>query len=476
MQQIGTFQDRYGLSLSTSSAEAAERYVDGIDRVFSASVDAEASLLGAIAADEGFALAHAALAPRLQLQGKVEAAKAAAARARELAGGVTRREQQHVEVIATAIGGNPSRALELAREHLAEFPRDGVILQQAASFISSSGRQDRREERLALHDGLASAYGDDWWFLSAHGFAYHELDLFEQSRRLSERSLALCPHNSNASHNLAHVFYETSDHAGGVEFLGEWLQGYEWRAPFHCHLSWHLALFELASGHYQRAMTIYERDINPALVESRTTLEDAASLLWRCELYGYAETPMPWEAVRGLAAKATARAGVAFADAHAALAYAAVSDSAALGRMIDGLRELDTKGHPLAGSIVLPLVQGVAAFGQGEYDETIRLLEPISGQFGRVGGSHAQHEVFEETLLEAYLRAGRFEQAEALLRKRLNRRPTARDYFWRGRAETGGGRAEAAAASVREAQQRWQGADADSRELAALKNLVGAQP
>jgi len=475
MQQIGTFQDRFGLPLSTGSAAAAERYVDGIDRVLSAAVDAELSLMDAISADEGFAMAHAALAPRLQLQGKTDAAKASAARARELTGGLTRRERQHVEVIATAVNGDSPRALALAREHLAEFPRDGAILQQASSLIAGSGARDRREQRLALHERLAPQYGDDWWFLGSHGFACHELDLFEQSRTLSERSLELCPQNSNASHNLAHVFYETSDHTGGVDFLGGWLAGYAWRAPFHCHLSWHLALFELTLGHYRRAMEIYERDITPALVESRTTLEDAASLLWRCELYGCAEAPLPWGAVRDLAARATARAGVAFADVHAAFAYAAVCDEAALGRLIDALRELEARGNGLAGGVVLPLVQGIGAFGQGEYEAAIRLLEPIAGQFVRVGGSHAQREVFEDTLLEACLRAGRFEQAESLLRERLNRRPSARDYFWRGRAEAGSGATEAATSSLREALQRWRGADLDSPEIAALNQLAAVR-
>jgi len=48
----------------------------------------------------------------------------------------------------------------------------------------------------------------------------------------------------------------------------------------------------------------------------------------------------------------------------------------------------------------------------------------------RIGGSNAQREVFEETLVVAYLRAGQVDQAASLLRKRLGRRPSARDLTW----------------------------------------------
>ncbi|MBC9177092.1 tetratricopeptide repeat protein, partial [Roseomonas ludipueritiae] len=54
--------DRRGLPLSTSSDLAAGRYRDGIDLLLSAWPGAAEALEEAIAADPGFALAHAARA------------------------------------------------------------------------------------------------------------------------------------------------------------------------------------------------------------------------------------------------------------------------------------------------------------------------------------------------------------------------------------------------------------------------------
>jgi hypothetical protein len=77
-------QDRYGLSLSTSSEAAASAYRDGIDLMLAAWPGAERALDAAIAADPGFALAHAGRARTHYLYADGRAAKAKTATAREL--------------------------------------------------------------------------------------------------------------------------------------------------------------------------------------------------------------------------------------------------------------------------------------------------------------------------------------------------------------------------------------------------------
>src|SRR5204862_2375273 len=127
--------------------------------------------------------------------------------------------------------------------------------------------------------------------------------------------------------------------------------------------------------------------------------------------------------------KAAPTPGMAFLDAHAALAFTAMGDKAAMAKLIAGLEAL-APTRPIVSEVVLPLARGIDAFGAGGYDEAIRHLEPLDGQLVRVGGSHAQWEVFEDTLLQAYLRAGHLDRAEALLRRRLARRSSARDVVW----------------------------------------------
>ena len=423
-----SLSDRYGLTLSTTSADAARHYQDGMDRLLSYGFGADQSFAAAIAADEGFALGHAGAALFSLFQGDGASAKASIERAVGLTAGVTRRERQHVEALAAIAGGESARGLAQIEEHVKEFPRDALLVNQAGSTIGLGGRADREALRVGFIEGLAHAYGDDWWYQSALGFTYHEVGRYEESRRLSERSLAQYQGNANASHNLAHVCYETVDNEGGIAMLSDWLGGYDRRAPFHCHLAWHVALFELQCGRPERALTIYERDIAPSS-NPRLAMIDGSALLWRFGLYDYQKGPLPWRRLADLATRVT-RSGFIFGDVHAALAYASAGDHAALSTLITGLETLHAKGHPIAGLVALPLVRGVAAYVAGDYAGALGLMESVDGEIHRVGGSHAQWELFEETMVVCLLRLGRLDQAQRLIRRRLGVRSSPRDLAW----------------------------------------------
>ena len=99
------------------------------------------------------------------------------------------------------------------------------------------------------------------------------------------------------------------------------------------------------------------------------------------------------------------------------------------------------------------------------------MIEPVFPQLTRVGGSHAQREVFEDTLLEAYLRAEQFDKAETMLRERLSRRESPRDNFWLARVQADTGNPEFAKTSLELVAQGWQSADEDSAEFGAFNRL-----
>ena len=478
MQKAVEIKDRFGFPLTTSSQTAAEHFVEGVDLFLAQSFGPEESFQRAVEADEGFAAAHAGVALMAMYRVAPAEARASAERARSLAPGASRREQQQVEAIGFFINGQGPKALALIREHLVEFPRDILMLRLASRLMilgcSGSGVANFPQELLGLCKSVAPEYGDDWAFLGQHSFAHHESGLLDEALQLAERSLELHPTNANASHSVAHVFFERGDHSMGGDFLGNWLTGYDNRAPFHVHLSWHHALFQLAMGRYEQAVGLYEEDIRPSVVaKSQISIADSASLMWRLQIYGGSPPPLPWEEVTAQAAPAAEKPGPAFRDAHAALAFAASGYEADLGRMIDGLLTMAGEGNALAREVTLPLVQGISAFAHEDYHEAVRLIEPVFPQLTRIGGSHAQREVFEDTLLEAYLRAEQFDKAEDLLRTRLSRRTSARDMFWLGRAQVGNEQQDQASASFSQASQGWPNADPSSSEMAALHQSAG---
>lgn len=475
-------QDRYGLPLSTHSARAVECFVQGLDLLLEQNFGPEEQFLQAIDADADFALAHSALAYMFHLRAQPAEAKESVQQAQALSRGTSRREQQQIEATALFVAGQGPRAYALIREHLAEYPRDMLMVRLVQRLFmlgcSGAGVPSFPGALFPLMQSVAPAYGDDWAFLGQYAFAHHETGRLYEAQRLAERSLTLRPTNATAAHSAAHVLFEMGDARGGDAFLASWLPTFDARAPYHVHLSWHHALFALAQGHYQRVLDLYETAIRPAVVAKRMpALNDCAALLWRVALYSGSPAPFPPQEACNLAAAAAVRPGPAFRDAHAALAFAVAGDDALMGQMIDRLRGAVQEGDVLAGAVTLPLAQGIQAFAHGEYRAAVNYMEPLFGaphldQLARIGGSHAQREVFEDTMLEAYLRAEQFDKAEAMLRARLQRRASTRDLFWLGRAQRYGAQSEAAQGCLQKVSQQWQDADPSSAEYTALNQLL----
>lgn len=475
-----TIRDRYGLPLTTASPKAAEHYVEGVDLLLEQCYGPEERFQQAIDADEGFALAHAGLALMQMFRSAADDAKASAARAQTLAKYASRRERQHAEAIALFIGGQGPQSLAVILDHLDEFPRDALMMRVSNRLYmlgcSGAGVKNFPDELYAMLHKLEPSYGDDWAFLGQYAFAHHEIGRLDESLSLAERSLAARPTSAHASHSVAHVYFEKGNAVDGGDFLGNWLKGYDSRAPFHVHLSWHQALFELAQGRYAHAVGLYEDTIRPSVVKkSAASLADSASLMWRLRMYGNCNPPYPIDEIGDQAAPAASTPGPAFRDAHAALAFAAGGDTDRLHNLKRRLRQRAADGDALAGEVTLPLVKGIAAFAADDYAAAVQRLEPVFPQLARIGGSHAQREVFEDTLLEAYLRSEQYDKAEDMLRERLNRRSSVRDSFWLGRAQAREG-SDDAHNTLQMVAQDWQSADPASPEIAALNNLLAANP
>ena len=433
-------RDRFDLAVTTQSPRALTLYVEAVDCILAANTGAGALLAEAVALDPDFALAHVALGRNAQLHGRMDEARAAAARARTCVAGATGREQRHVEAIALAINGESQRAMAVVEAHVRDHPRDALVLSLALGvygLIAFSGRPDHHEAQRALLNGLAPRWGEDWWFLTYLGWSRVETDDPRGGGKLVERALALNPRNAHGAHARTHARVELGEAAEGVAFLTEFLPDYDPASILHGHLNWHLALFELDRGDVDRAMSRYRAAMHPSVARSApmAALADMASFLWRCGLYGAGPRPLPWSEVAAFAARSFPHAGLAFADLHAAMAEAAMSSDADLDRRIAELEHRDTDGKLPQGRVVSVLCRGLAAFARGDAAEAADHLEMAMPDLTRIAGSHAQREVFEDTLVAAWLACGRLESARSLLAKRLARRPRAQDATWRAVAK-----------------------------------------
>lgn len=415
--------DRYGLALSTSSATARDAYVEGCDLLFSGNPGPVEAFGHALAADPGFALAHAGKARAHQLRGDMAPAREAMAAGKAFAAGLPAREASHMAFHDLVLSGQGDAAVAAAKEHLNTWPRDAMVLSPCTSvfgLIGFSGRSGREREQVALMDGLATHYGDDWWFNSQHAFAQVETGQRDAARPRIEAAMAQYPRNAHGAHIRAHVYYEDGEPEASRAYLAAWLPEYSREGQLHCHIHWHLALCALEAGDAAEAFRVYAEAIAPGAASGPPLIAvaDAVAFLWRAELAGHPRDPAGWRAVRDFAHAVFPRAMIAFADTHIVLADAVTGDAAALEARLEDMEAMAREGRLPSGPVVPALTRGFAAFLAQDFPGAIAAIEPVLDQHERIGGSRAQRDLVEFTLLKAYVNAGRAEDARRMLRDR----------------------------------------------------------
>jgi len=412
--------DQYGLLLSTTSSAARDAYVEGCEAKLTMYPGAIEAFDRAIAADPGFALAHAVRAHALLERGDAVAARASMASVNSLAAGLSAREASHVAFFGLLLAGATQEALSALHAHLDAWPRDAVVLATTAftnGLIGSSGRAGQKRMLLDLLDRLAPSYGDDWWFTAHHGMAFSENGQRDAARPKIDRSLAQKPKNPWAAHARAHLCYEEGDADAACAFLASWLTSYPRNGTLYSHLSWHLALGHLEAGDAAAALRLFTEAFAPDVHSGppRGKLNDAVSFLWRWELAGHRRDADAWRVMHDFVTGAVPRAGIAFSDMHIALAEAVAGTEAAREARERQIDELGRNGRYPSGPLVLAVSRGFAAFERQDFSGTIDALEPVAGELERIGGSRAQLDLVEFTLLKAYLGAGRPDDARRML-------------------------------------------------------------
>jgi hypothetical protein len=273
---------------------------------------------------------------------------------------------------------------------------------------------------------VGPAYGDDWWYTGLLAFVRQEQERWSEAERLADRALAAEPTSGHAAHARTHVYYETGEHLSGLAWLDGWIAASGLDAQHAVHFAWHAALHELAEGDAVAVRRRYAAQLAPPLVTGARALVDSASLLWRGRLADVWRSDLPIGPVlEAVDPELLRRPPSRFMALHAVLALAAAGDVAGLGRL---RRYAMASGDLVFPTLVAPLAAGFTAYVEGRFAVAAAELERLVPWLVQLGGSAAQREVVEDTLLRALLFADRVPEARALLTKRLDRRPSRSDF------------------------------------------------
>jgi hypothetical protein len=212
----------------------------------------------------------------------------------------------------------------------------------------------------------------------------------------------------------------------------EWVPSYDRSGILHGHIRWHQALGALEAGDAARALAIYAEVLKPSVTSAPpiNVISDGASLLWRLAAYGHDVPGDLWLEADGFAQNAFPRSSIPFADVHMALFAAATHNTAALEQRLGVIEQRLSEGKLAAGPVVPKICRAMSAFAGEDYQGCVRHLEPVLDDVVRIGGSHAQRQIVEDTFIVALMRGGEFNRARAMLERRLHRRPSPRDARW----------------------------------------------
>jgi tetratricopeptide (TPR) repeat protein len=454
--------DARGLSLHGSD-EAVARYDLALDHLIRFRAQVVDAVTAAVAADGGCVMARV-FAAYLALLSTEEGAVAGA---RDALGGLGSdddvswllpRERAHLAAARRWVAGDMAGAGEALNEISVEYPRDLLALITGHQIDFFTGNAVNLRDRIGR--AQASWHADDpqaGFVRGMYAFGLEECNMYRQSEQAGQEAVALNADDVWGLHAVVHTYEMEGRIPEGVRFMRD--REAAWTAGnfLNVHNSWHYALYLLQAGDTDGAIGVYDRVLrNPGSRDVALELLDAAALLWRIELDG-GSAGGRWQPLAAGWGRVLVPGFYPFNDMHAVMSYLGNGEPDRADDLVRALEEVvahgdrQTTGWQMTAAVGLPVCRSLAAFGRGDYAGTIAGLLPIRARVHEFGGSHAQRDAVERTLLEAALRAGRLELASALVSERLSMREC-NSYAWTKRAwlmNATGDRAGAATAMAR---------------------------
>ena len=415
-------KDHLNQTLSGASAPSVDHFETACHELRCYVGDPLASAQAALQASPDMTMAHVLLA-WLNLLGTeslaLPAARAALDAARALP--ANEREAAHCQAIEHVIEGRWHAAALQLEDLSIRHPHDALALQAGHSIDFFVG------DARMLRDRIARAIGH-WQpdmpgyhaLLGMYAFGLEETGAYAQAERIGRRAVELQPRDGWAWHAVAHVMEMQGRRRDGITWLGEHSASWDEGSFFATHNWWHLALYHLGLDHVDEVLALVDRQLLGPASPLVLNMVDASAMLWRLRLRGI-DVSERWGALAERWVPQIDAGNYAFNDLHAMMAFVGSGRDADAARLLaaqdralaaggDNVHFLRDVGHAAT--------RALWAFGEQRYAEAVQLLRPLRSGAHRFGGSHAQRDLIDLTLIEAAARGGEHALADALRRER----------------------------------------------------------
>jgi len=422
-----TINDSFGHPLSGASPRAAELYDVALGQLQCYRGDPLATITEAVQDSPAFVMGHAMqawlyltaseAAPLPLARQSLQAAEALPA---------TPRERAHLSAASDWTDG----AWQLASRRLEDLslahPHDALALQigHLLDFFTGNSRmlRDRISRVMPAWSESMPGYHA---VLGMHAFGLEEAGHYDKAEAAGRRAVELNPRDGWAWHAVAHVMEMQDRVDEGIAWLGQDSHAWSEENFFAVHNWWHLALYHLERDETARVLELFDGPIFGHRPATAMELIDASAMLWRLHLRGV-DVGDRWEAVAEAWAPQAGAGWYAFNDVHAALAFACAGRDDLLDEVRQAQRRATTgtgDNAMFTAEVGAPLLDALVAMAQGDHGwaaHGLRSVRPIAHRFG---GSHAQRDLIDLSLIEAAHRSGDRALAEAVVAERAATKP-----------------------------------------------------
>lgn len=328
------------------------------------------------------------------------------------------REKALFAILDTWIADDVPASLRYAEQLLSDHPHDLIALKLAQYHCLNLGDSPGMlRTALKVRDANNSV-------AQLHGmiaFGYEQCHLLDKAKDAAETAMSIEADEPWAHHALAHVLLTRGETEAGIRFMESVSSTWDGLNSFmFTHNWWHLALFKISAGDLDAALRIYDErcwGVEPGYSQDQV---GAISLLARLEFCGV-DVGDRWQELKPHLVNREADTVQPFLTLQYLYGLARANASEA-DDLLDAVRQFagiaPAFSRDVWSDIALPACEGVLAHARGDHQLAIKRLSQVLPQLWRVGGSHAQRDLFEQILLDAVLKEQRWISAQQMLEAR----------------------------------------------------------
>jgi len=351
------------------------------------------------------------------------------------------RELGHIRAIKLWLSGDFYASSQAYADILHGCPRDLVALQMGHQIDVLLGTGNSTRDRLARVMRHWNEEDPEYsYVLGMMAFGLEEAGHYAQAEEMALRCVTMNPRDTWGVHGLAHS-YEMQGKTGlGISYMERNEDNWAGENYLAIHNHWHLNLYHLENCDFDKALANHDRHMRVTKDSSVMDMHDSAALLWRLSMDGV-DCGDRWTTMADRYSEISDQAYIAFNDMHAMMAFSATGREAEAHALIAAL-EVSAEGTSTSAimnrTAGLAIVKAFHAFGHGNYSTAKTLISKVRHSIPLVGGSAAQRDVVNLTLMAAAVRSGDRAMVEGLIAERSAMKPESplTDFFRQRSIET----------------------------------------